>query len=76
MGVNSDAKTDAKAGLDKADLPWRHWLDGSTDGPIARTYNVTGWPAVFGIDVEGRIRFRDLHGPGLESAVRSLLPRD
>ena len=57
LGVNSDASRElVKAVSEKEKLTWRSfWDGGSTDGPIARRWNVTGWPTLYLIDHTGTI---------------------
>jgi hypothetical protein len=57
LGVNSDDdREQLKQVLVKEKLTWRSfWDDGSTDGPIARRWNVTGWPTLYLIDHTGTI---------------------
>jgi len=55
----------------------RSWWDapvsGETSGPIAASWNVTGWPASYVIDGDGVIRFVDLRDEDLLKAVRQLV---
>ena len=57
LGVNSDASRDlVKQVSEKEKLTWRSfWDGGSTDGPIARRWNVNGWPTLYLIDHAGTI---------------------
>ena len=55
-------------------MAWRSWWDGgSTRGPIASQYFVTGWPTIFVIDHQGIIRFKNVRGEELDRAVEQLL---
>lgn len=59
--------------LDAYGLRWlQHW-DGPDDTEIAQLYRVSAIPALFLLDHEGSIRYRDLHGEELESAVAKLI---
>lgn len=78
LGV--DGSTDLEAARQtKGDqrLPYRSWWDGggtsTKDGPIAKAWNVRGWPTTYVIDHEGVIRFVDLRRESLLGAVRQLL---
>ena len=78
LGV--DGSTDVTAARQiKSDqrLPYRSWWDGggatTKDGPIAKAWNVRGWPTTYVIDHEGIIRFVDLRRESLLGAVRQLL---
>jgi hypothetical protein len=78
LGINSDGDAGKLAGiLDKQDLDgfasWRHWVDGSTGGPIATRWNVHSWPTIYVLDRQGVIRYRDVRGEELETAVKALL---
>src|SRR5436305_11729029 len=75
LGVNSDQKKDElKKTLEKEQITWRSWWDGgSTNGPIATSYNVSGWPTIYVIDHKGVIRFIDIRGDNLEEAIDQLL---
>jgi hypothetical protein len=57
LGVNSDAdRAQLKETVVREKLTWRSfWDGGSTDGPIARRWNVHGWPTVYLIDHDGQI---------------------
>ena len=63
--VASDASRElVKQVSEKEKLTWRSfWDGGSTDGPIARRWNVTGWATLYVIDHTGLI-------------VRQVGPRD
>jgi len=78
LGINSDGDAAKLAGiLEKQHLSgfanWRHWVDGSTDGPIATRWNVHSWPTIFVLDRQGVIRYRDVRGKDLEAAVKTVL---
>jgi hypothetical protein len=75
LGVNSDEdRKELKKVLKKEQISWRSWWDGgSTSGPIASKWNVTGWPTVYVLDAQGVIRYRDVHGKELDEAVDKLL---
>jgi hypothetical protein len=74
IGINSDGDRDTlKTILEKQGITWRQAVDGSTSGPIASRWNVSGWPTIYVIDAHGVIRFRDLREKQLEDAVVKLL---
>jgi hypothetical protein len=75
VGINSDADASAlRDVLKKENITWRSFFDGgSTNGPIATEWNVSGWPTIYVIDAEGRIRFKNVRGPQLEAAIDALL---
>ena len=81
VGVNSDADpAAAQRAQEGQGLTFRSWWDGKgakpTDGPIASAWNVVGWPTVYVIDVNGVIRFVDLHQDDLLAGVGQLLSSD
>ena len=41
--------------------------------PIAEAWGVHGFPTTFVLDEEGKIRFKDVRGEGLDEAVKQLL---
>ena len=65
LGVNSDRDLEAirKTVIEK-NLTWRSFWNGEegTRGPISSAWNVKGWPTVYLIDAEGRIRHKKIHG--------------
>ena len=78
VGVDSDADRDvARQAMTDRGLTYRAWWDGylpdNTGGPIATTWDVTGWPTVYVIDGTGVIRFVDLRQEDLLKGVRQLL---
>ncbi len=55
-------------------ITWRSWWDGgSTRGPIARAWNVTGWPTTYVIDARGVIRFKFVFTDSVGPIVDALL---
>jgi len=75
VGVNSDQTKDAlRAAMTKEGITWRSFFDGgSTSGPIATTWNVTGWPTIYVIDAKGVIRHKNLRDEALEKAIEALV---
>jgi hypothetical protein len=71
LGINSDKDRDkVKRDNEKEQLTWRNWWDGgSTNGPIARKWNVRGWPTVYLIDHHGVIRAKMLVDELIERLV-------
>jgi hypothetical protein len=48
LGINSDQnRDDLKKVMEKEQITWRSWWDGSTSGPIASKWNVQGWPTIY-----------------------------
>ena len=75
IGINSDKDRAALKDVLKAEnISWRSfWDGGSTNGPIATRWNVTGWPTIYVLDHEGRIRFKNVREEELDKAVDALL---
>ncbi len=75
LGINSDAdRTKLKEVLSKEQITWRSfWDGGTTSGPIAKAWNVRGWPTVYVLDHKGVIRFRNLREKELDEAVDRLI---
>jgi hypothetical protein len=74
IGINSDgdAETVRKI-LAENEITWRNAIDGSTEGPLASEWNVSGWPTIYVIDAKGVIRYRDVRDQAMEDAVMALL---
>jgi hypothetical protein len=76
LGVNSDADRETvKKVMAREKLTWRSfWDGGSTDGPIARQWNVSGWPTLYLIDHRGviveRVGIRKEHEELIEQKVK------
>lgn len=74
IGINSDPKPHLKETLKKENMTWRSfWDGGSPGGPIAKGWNVHGWPTIYVLDDKGVIRFRDRREQELDEAVDELL---
>ena len=74
LGINSDGPAeDVRTILLENQITWRQAIDGSTEGPLASSWNVHGWPTIFVLDAKGVIRFRDLRDAALEEAVVKLV---
>ncbi len=75
IGVNSDRdKETLRARIAEENITWRSfWDGGGTSGPIATAWNVSGWPTIYVLDHEGRIRFKDVRGEAMDRAVDQLL---
>jgi hypothetical protein len=73
LGV--DADPDAAREVMKAEgITWPNWYDGPPDaGPIAKRYHVRGYPTVYVLDAEGKIRSKSTHGEALAKLVEKLV---
>ncbi len=74
VGINSDPKERLRKAMEENELTWRSfWDGGSTGGPIARKWNVRGWPTIYVLDAQGVIRFKGVRGAAMDKAVDELL---
>jgi thiol-disulfide isomerase/thioredoxin len=74
LGVNSNANRETvKQYANANNLTWRMWWDGRDPGPIVQQYQVHSWPAIYVLDDQGVIRYRDVRGDDLDQAVDTLL---
>ena len=74
IGVNSDPKDRVRQAMKKENMTWRSWWDGgSTEGPIAKAWNVNGWPTIYVLDAKGVIRYKNVRESEMDKAVDKLL---
>jgi peroxiredoxin len=76
VAVNSDQTRERlKDVMAKENITWPQFFDGgSTNGPIATTWNVTGWPTLYLIDAKGVIRHKNLRDEAaMEKAIEALI---
>jgi hypothetical protein len=76
VGVNSDEdKEQLKKRIAEEKITWRSFWNGpqGTDGPIAKAWNVRGWPTIYVLDAKGVIRFKHARGKDLDEAIDQLL---
>lgn len=75
LGVNSDRDRKQTGRVVRTQgLNWRSWWDGgSTKGPIAKAWNIETWPAIFVLDHQGVIRYKNIKGTELRDAVEKLV---
>jgi hypothetical protein len=74
LGINSDPKDRLRKVIEKEKITWPSWWDGGNpSGPIARKWNVHGWPTVYVLDQNGVIRFKNVREKPLDEAVEKLL---
>ena len=64
LGVNTDADAvAARKVMEAQGVTWPNWHDGEPgEGPIAKLYHVRGYPTVYVIDAEGKIRSKMVAG--------------
>ena len=66
IGVNSDENlADMKPKFKDEKITWRSFWNGpdGTGGPISKRWNVRGWPTLYVIDAEGKIRHKSEGSP-------------
>ena len=76
IGVNSDKDlTTARKAVEKNGLNWRSFWSGpaGTNGPIPSRWNVKGWPTIYLLDHEGKIRSTNPRGDELDQMIEKLL---
>ena len=75
LGINSDGSRSAlKDIIEKEKINWPNIFDESPGtGPIAKRWNVHGWPTIYILDKQGKIRHKNLRDEEMEKAVMKLL---
>ena len=78
LGVNSDDDLQTVRDMKESEgLDYRVWWDGhadvATEGPIAKAWNVVGWPTIYVLDSSGKIRYTQKRNAGVIMAVTELL---
>ena len=74
LGINSDPKNRLREAMKKENITWRSWWDGGkTGGPIAKAWNVSGWPTTYVLDGKGVIRYKNVRDKSMDQAVDALL---
>jgi len=76
IGVNSDKDLEELQDvLVEENITWRSFWNGpdGTGGPISTRWNVHGWPTIYVLDHEGKIRFKNVRGAAMDKAVDQLL---
>ncbi|MCA9047453.1 MAG: redoxin domain-containing protein, partial [Planctomycetaceae bacterium] len=76
LGINCDGDPErARTLQNSGTVTWKSWFDGQ-GGPIAEAWPIEGFPSIYVLDGQRRIRFEGLRGEELEAAVNSLLEED
>ena len=74
LGVNSDNEERYRKQRPEMGVTWPSFFDGgATGGPIASQWGVTGWPTIYVLDAEGKIRYKGTRGEAMDRAVDTLL---
>jgi hypothetical protein len=75
IGVNSDKDLDSIREIVKEkNITWRSFWNGpdGTSGPISTAWNVSGWPTIYVLDGEGKIRYKNVRGDAMDKALETL----
>lgn len=74
VGVNcGDSREDYKKGVRKHGLTWISAYQGEEDAPIAKLYQVEGFPTYYLIDSEGRVAGTGHSSSELEPRIERLI---
>jgi len=83
IGVNGDPSLqNAKRAMEREQMTWPSFWNGKegAEGPIAKAWNVNGWPTIYILDAKGIIRFKgaaaqDLNGC-VDELMKEMLPKN
>ena len=76
LGVCGDEdREQAKKTATDEKITWSCWFDGSTQGTIARDYNIRGWPTFYLIDQTGHIVEKDMEHDEMVASISRLLEK-
>ena len=76
VGVNSDESLDEiREVVGKKNISWRSFWNGpeGTRGPISTKWGVGSWPTTYLLDKDGVIRYKNVRGASLDSAIETLM---
>lgn len=74
LGVNGDEdRENARKAAVKERMSWQSWWDGRNPGPIALKWGVLSWPAVYILDTQGVIRYRNVRFKMMDEAIDLLV---
>lgn len=76
IGVNSDRDLEKiRETVKEKNITWRSFWNGEkgTGGPISTKWNVSGWPTIYVLDAEGKIRYKNVRGAKMDAAITTLL---
>ncbi len=74
VGINSDKEERYREKRVEMGVTWPSFFDGgSTGGPIASAWGITGWPTIYVLDHVGKIRYKGVRGEDMDHAVETLL---
>ena len=73
IGVNSDRDLEeVREVVKKKNLNWRSFQNSGGDEAISDKWKIQGWPTMFVLDSEGKIRFKG-HGGDFDSVIETCL---
>lgn len=76
VGIDSDADVEALRRFVTANrIDWITVLDGSTDGPVAKSWRLDSWPTSFLLDGEGVIQARNPDLDSLATQISKMLAK-
>ena len=74
LAVNNDENADdARELIVSKKMTWPVWKTTGYFDPIAKSWGVSSWPAIFVIDASGVVRHVGVRGAELDAAVDALL---
>jgi hypothetical protein len=75
IGVNSDRDREKIREIVKEkNLTWRSfWNEAGEEGRISDQWRIKGWPTIYVLDEKGIIRYKNVRGTALDSAIETLL---
>ena len=74
IGVNSDKSLKKiREVVKEKNLTWRSFQNAQKTGKISTQWNVRGWPTIYVLDAEGRIRYKNVRGAQMDKAIEKLL---
>lgn len=67
ISVAGDTKDKARQVVQRENIPWRTVVDHDARGPIAQQWQIQGWPNIYLLDRDGKIREHWIGSPGEET---------
>ena len=74
IGVNSDKNLEKiRKTVKEKNITWRSFQNKRPGGTISSEWNVQGWPTIYILDAEGRIRAKNKRGAAMDKVIEKLL---
>ena len=73
IGVNNEEPSWIQKVVKEKNINWRSFQDKHENGRISDDWAIRSWPAIFVLDAEGKIRYKDVRGNSLDDAITKLL---